>query len=58
MPAPQMAVLQVLPDGKERAVLRRIWVTCADVKVGLIESTSEATPATWGAAMLVPAPQP
>ena len=42
------------PTGNARAVVCKIDSTCAGVSPGAIESMSDATPVTCGAAMLVP----
>jgi hypothetical protein len=54
IPLPQMDVLQVLPPGKLVTVFCRICNTWAGVRDGLSEYSSETTPVTCGAAMLVP----
>src|SRR5581483_2728544 len=54
IPAPQSAVVHVDPAGNGRAVARSFWRTSAAVSAGFSESISDATPETWGAAMLVP----
>lgn len=54
MPRPQIEVLHVLPVGKLVTVFCRIVNTWAGVNDGLSEYNSDTTPATCGAAMLVP----
>ena len=54
MPAPHSDVLQPPPDGNARAVVCIFETTCAGVNDGLTDSISEAMPASWGVAMLVP----
>ena len=56
MPAPQISVLQSrpVPVGNARAVVWILARTCDGVSVGFRDSISEAIPATWGVAMLVP----
>ena len=54
MPGPQIDVLHVLPPGKALTVFCMIWLTCAGVALGMSDTTSDAIPATCGAAMLVP----
>jgi len=54
MPGPHIEVLQPPPEGKAVA---EPWIsesTWAGVSVGVTEKSSAATPATWGAAILVP----
>jgi hypothetical protein len=54
IPGPQIEVVQLLPGGKGLAVSCRIWRLWARSSTGLMESISDNTPATCGAAMLVP----
>jgi hypothetical protein len=54
MPPPQLDVVQALPPGKARAVSSRIWRLCDALSAGLRDSINDRTPATCGAAMLVP----
>ena len=51
MPLPQFDALQLLPEGKERAVLCRICTTCVKLSVGLNDSINDTTPVTCGAAV-------
>lgn len=54
IPLPQIDGLQVLPPGKGLAVSCKIWRLWLKFNVGSSDSSKEMTPATWGAAMLVP----
>ena len=59
MPAPQSPMpldVHHEPAGKGRADDCKMDLICAGLNVGLIDKRSAATPATCGAALLVPAP--
>ena len=54
IPLPQLDVVQLLPGGKERAVLCRIWRVCVKLSDGFKDAIRDMTPVICGAAMLVP----
>jgi hypothetical protein len=54
IPLPQVVVVQLLPGGKARVVLWRIWRLCVKLSVGLSDTIRDRTPVICGAAILVP----
>ena len=59
MPVPQSPLpldVHHEPAGKGRADDCKMALICVGLNVGLIDKSRTATPATWGAAALVPGP--
>lgn len=54
MPLPHREGVQLLPAGKARAELCKIWRLWVKLSVGSSDTISDRTPAMCGAAMLVP----
>src|SRR5438132_13808890 len=54
MPSPQVVYVQVLPVGNDQALYLSTSATWSGVRLGRTPNSSDATPDTCGAAMLVP----